>query len=71
MPVLDFFLVLQTVSTAQELRKPVYRTVAAKSMDHENLFNLIASVKFDQKDIMSQHSSYVEVALQVRHFNHL
>ncbi|CAH1787995.1 unnamed protein product [Owenia fusiformis] len=58
----------QTVTTAVEIRKPVYRTVAAKSIDYENLFNLMATtVKWDIKDIMSQHSSYVDRLLQEFH----
>ena len=57
---------LQTVSTTQELRKPVYRTVASRSIDFEKLLILMANVKWDIKDIMSQHSNYVDVLLQVR-----
>lgn len=56
---------LQTVSTAVELRKPVYKTVAMKTLHYENVLAMMSSVKWDVKDIMSQHSSYVDVMLQV------
>ena len=53
------------MSTAQELRKPVYRTVAYNAVNFDQLFNLMAAVKWDIKDIMSQNSSYVDVVLRV------
>ena len=55
----------QTVSTAQELRRPVYRGVAVTSIDYDALLQQMALVKWDVKDIMSQHSAYVDVLLQV------
>ena len=57
---------IQTVSTASELRKPVYRTVAAMSIDYDSLLQQMAVVKWDIKELMSQHSQYVDVLLQVR-----
>ena len=65
--IISWFVVfsIQTVSTAQELRKPVYRTVAARSIDYDKLLALMANVKWDIRDIMSQHSHYVDVLLQV------
>ena len=60
------FLSIQTVSTAPELRKPVYRTVAAMSIDYDSLLQQMAVVKWDIKELMSQHSQYVDVLLQVR-----
>ncbi|XP_031470167.1 syndetin [Phasianus colchicus] len=54
----------QTVSTANELRKPVYWIVAAKAIDYEQMLLLMANVKWDVKEIMSQHNIYVDSLLK-------
>uniref|UniRef100_A0A671RJU2 Syndetin-like n=1 Tax=Sinocyclocheilus anshuiensis TaxID=1608454 RepID=A0A671RJU2_9TELE len=54
----------QTVSTASELRKPIYWIVAAKAIDYEQMLLLMAGVKWDIKEIMSQHNVYVDVLLK-------
>uniref|UniRef100_A0A8C3K1M9 VPS50 subunit of EARP/GARPII complex n=1 Tax=Calidris pygmaea TaxID=425635 RepID=A0A8C3K1M9_9CHAR len=54
----------QTVSTASELRKPVYWIVAAKAIDYEQTLLLMANVKWDVKEIMSQHNIYVDALLK-------
>ncbi|CAI9568871.1 unnamed protein product, partial [Staurois parvus] len=54
----------QTVSTASELRKPIYWIVAAKAIDYEQLLVLMANVKWDVKEIMSQHNVYVDALLK-------
>ncbi|KAM6959486.1 syndetin isoform 2-T2 [Aplochiton taeniatus] len=54
----------QTVSTASELRKPIYWIVAAKAIDYEQMLQLMAGVKWDIKEIMSQHNVYVDVLLK-------
>ncbi|TRZ01837.1 hypothetical protein DNTS_004278 [Danionella cerebrum] len=54
----------QTVSTASELRKPIYWMVAAKAIDYEQSLLLMAGVKWDIKEIMSQHNIYVDVLLK-------
>lgn len=56
----------QTVSTASELRKPIYWIVAAKAIDYEQMLLLMSGVKWDIKEIMSQHNIYVDVLLKVR-----
>ena len=56
---------LQTISTASELRVPVYAAVAAHSVNAELLLQMMNGVRFDIKDIMSQHSQYVDIVLQV------
>lgn len=56
---------LQTVSTASELRKPIYWIVAAKAIDYEQMLLLMAGVKWDIREIMSQHNVYVDVLLKV------
>ncbi|KAG9476344.1 hypothetical protein GDO78_003085 [Eleutherodactylus coqui] len=54
----------QTVSTASELRKPIYWIVAAKAIDYEQQLLLMANVKWDVKEIMSQHNVYVDALLK-------
>ncbi|XP_073190043.1 syndetin isoform X3 [Lepidochelys kempii] len=54
----------QTVSTASELRKPIYWIVAAKAIDYEQMLLLMANVKWDVKEIMSQHNIYVDTLLK-------
>uniref|UniRef100_G3NSN0 VPS50 EARP/GARPII complex subunit n=1 Tax=Gasterosteus aculeatus aculeatus TaxID=481459 RepID=G3NSN0_GASAC len=54
----------QTVSTASELRKPIYWVVAAKAIDYEQMLLLMAGVKWDIREIMSQHNVYVDVLLK-------
>ncbi|KAL7829541.1 hypothetical protein AOLI_G00304260 [Acnodon oligacanthus] len=54
----------QTVSTASELRKPTYWIVAAKAIDYEQMLLLMSGVKWDIKEIMSQHNVYVDVLLK-------
>uniref|UniRef100_A0A8C8C2P7 Syndetin n=1 Tax=Oncorhynchus tshawytscha TaxID=74940 RepID=A0A8C8C2P7_ONCTS len=54
----------QTVSTASELRKPIYWVVAAKALDYEQMLLLMAGVKWDIREIMSQHNVYVDVLLK-------
>lgn len=61
--ILSFF--PQTVSTASELRKPIYWIVAAKAIDYEQMLLLMAGVKWDIREIMSQHNVYVDVLLKV------
>lgn len=55
----------QTVSTASELRKPIYWIVAAKAIDYEQMLLMMAGVKWDIREIMSQHNVYVDVLLKV------
>ncbi|XP_012502846.1 PREDICTED: coiled-coil domain-containing protein 132 [Propithecus coquereli] len=54
----------QTVSTASELRKPIYWIVAGKAIDYEQMLLLMATVKWDVKEIMSQHNIYVDALLK-------
>lgn len=54
----------QTVSTASELRKPIYWIVAAKAIDYEQMLFMMAGVKWDIKEIMSQHNVYVDALLK-------
>lgn len=54
----------QTVSMANELRRPIYITVAANAIDYEQVLSLMCSVKWDIGELMSQHSSYVDKLLR-------
>ncbi|XP_060013027.1 syndetin isoform X1 [Lagenorhynchus albirostris] len=54
----------QTISTASELRKPIYWIVAGKAIDYEQMLLLMANVKWDVKEIMSQHNIYVDALLK-------
>ncbi|XP_077599037.1 syndetin isoform X1 [Stigmatopora nigra] len=54
----------QTVSTTSELRKPIYWMVAAKAIDYEQMLLLMSGVKWDIREIMSQHNIYVDVLLK-------
>ncbi|GFT12422.1 hypothetical protein NPIL_469741 [Nephila pilipes] len=54
----------QTVSQASELRRPVYMAVAARTIDYEQIVILMNPVKWDVNEIMSQHSSYVDILLR-------
>lgn len=56
------------MSTASELRKPIYWIVAAKAIDYEQMLLLMANVKWDVKEIMSQHNIYVDSLLKVNIF---
>ena len=53
------------MSVAGELRRPVYRSVASQAVDYQRVYDLMQSVRFDPKELMSQHSHYVDVMLQV------
>lgn len=56
---------LQTLSITSELRRPVYRAVAVRSVNVDNCLAMMMAVKWDVKDIMSQHSAYVDALLKV------
>lgn len=51
----------QTVSTAQELRRPVYRSVGSRVLDYDQTLQLMTGVRWDIRDIMSQHNAYIDV----------
>ncbi|XP_031566777.1 syndetin-like [Actinia tenebrosa] len=54
----------QTVTTVQEIRKPTYRAVAARVIDYEKTLQLMQGVRWDIKDIMSQHNTYVDILVR-------
>lgn len=50
---------------AEEVRKPVYWRVSAQAMNYEQVQGQMASVRWDIKDIMSQHNPYIDSMLKV------
>ncbi|KAK6190358.1 hypothetical protein SNE40_002246 [Patella caerulea] len=54
----------QTVKIAVELRRPVYKHVSLRSVDYDSILQQMNTVKWDIKDIMSQHNSYVDTLLK-------
>ena len=55
----------QTVKMATELRKPVYRPVASRAISYEHVLQQMNNVRWDIKEIMSQHNSYIDTLLMV------
>ena len=58
-------IIFQTVTIAAELRKPVYWSVSSRVINYDIILQYMASVKWDVKDIMSQHNSYIDAILKV------
>ncbi|RMX47301.1 hypothetical protein pdam_00012684 [Pocillopora damicornis] len=54
----------QTVNTAQELRRPVYRSVGSRVIDYDQTLQLMTGVRWDIRDIMSQHNAYVDILVR-------
>lgn len=54
----------QSLSTAIELRRPVYVIVSSRAVDYDKILNIMGTVKWDVHDIMSQHSAYVDLMLR-------
>lgn len=54
----------QTVNMAEEVRKPVYWSVSAQAVNYDQVLGQMASVRWDIKDIMSQHNPYVDSILR-------
>lgn len=50
---------------ATELRKPVYRPVAARAISYDHVLQQMNNVRWDIREIMSQHNSYVDTLLKV------
>jgi len=55
----------QTVNMASELRKPVYWSVSVRVIEYDKVLHNMATVKWDVKEIMSQHNPYIDILLQV------
>jgi len=48
-----------------DLRKPVYGRVICKAIDYNQVLSMMTKVNWEVKDIMCEHSRYVDYFLQV------
>lgn len=56
---------VQTITSVTDLRKPVYMAVVSQALDIAGVLILMTKVNWEVRDVMSQHSSYVDKILQV------
>lgn len=56
---------VQTISSAKDLRKPIYMSVVSQELDVGDIINLMNKVNWEVRDVMSQHSSYVDALIRV------
>lgn len=55
---------MQTIASTTDLRKPVYMAVASQAFNVTAILSLMSRVNWEVTDVMSQHSSYIDVLLQ-------
>ncbi|KAJ4430694.1 hypothetical protein ANN_19285 [Periplaneta americana] len=55
----------QTVAATSELRRPVYMCVSACAVDFRVTLVLMSKVNWEVKEVMSQHSQYVDILLRI------
>ncbi|XP_046985077.1 syndetin [Schistocerca americana] len=53
----------QTISAAVDLRRPVYMCVSQRIVDFGRMLHLMSKVNWEVKDVMSQHSDYVDALM--------
>ena len=53
------------MAVAQDLRLPIYTSVACRCLDTDHVIGLMNRVQWDIKEVMSQHSHYIDVIIQV------
>jgi len=58
------------IMVAEDLRKPIYMNVAWRALDLRQLLVQMSSVNWEVRDIMSQHSPYVDFILRVNPLNY-
>ncbi|KAJ9592435.1 hypothetical protein L9F63_015851 [Diploptera punctata] len=54
----------QTVAVTAELRRPVYMCVSARAVDFRVMLGLMSKVNWEVREVMSQHSQYVDILLR-------
>ncbi|GFS12991.1 coiled-coil domain containing 132 [Elysia marginata] len=54
----------QTVHMASEVRKPVYSFVSSRCVAYDVVLQQMGTVRWDVREIMSQHSPYIDTLLQ-------
>lgn len=64
-------LIDQAVIVSLELRKPIYAVVSCKAVDFPSVAVQMDKVNWEVKELMSQHSGYVDVLLRVRKINNM
>lgn len=57
----------QTIASAVELRKPIFMAVTAQAFDVATVLNLMNKVNWEVRDVMSQHSSYIDTLMMVKY----
>ncbi|KAK9886357.1 hypothetical protein WA026_015875 [Henosepilachna vigintioctopunctata] len=57
----------QDVVCAVDLRKPVYMSVCVQAFDLRQILIMMSKINWEVKDVMSQHSYYVDVLLKEVH----
>jgi len=50
---------------SEGLRKLTFAGVSCKAVDYQNVVNTMDKVNWEVKELMSQHSSYVDILLRV------
>ncbi|XP_046386382.1 syndetin isoform X2 [Ischnura elegans] len=55
----------QTVNVADELRRPIYLCVSKGAVNLRQLLTQMAQVNWEVPDVMSQHSSYIDILLRL------
>ena len=56
---------MQTMAVAQDLRLPVYASVACRCLDADAIVGHMSRVQWEIKEVMSQHNTYIDLILQV------
>ncbi|KAG8227260.1 hypothetical protein J437_LFUL003993 [Ladona fulva] len=54
----------QTVNVADELRRPIYLCVSKNAVNIRQILNLMSQVDWEVPDVMSEHSSYIDILLR-------
>lgn len=65
----NIYYLLKTVAVAVDLRKTVYWCVICKAIDYIQVVSIMTKVNWKVKDIMCEHSRYVDYFLQVSYIN--
>lgn len=61
--------IFQTISSAIDLRRPVYMTVCAQAFDLRQILSSMAKINWEVKEVMSQHNNYIDIVLRVSSHN--
>ncbi|XP_008194931.2 syndetin [Tribolium castaneum] len=54
----------QNISSAKDLRKPVYMSVGAQAFDLRQILVSMAKINWEVKEVMSQHNTYIDRILR-------